>query len=176
MENVNIYLIIIGVAVIAFILGAIFPKKVEKTTMSKIPYLIEEIEYYENISLALNNAQETLERNGILVPTNVVVMNRHCRAKLLELSHMNIMNIVEAINDDAVSIIIDGKTIFEDGKINLFDIAEFTSIAGTCGKIYKKIGSIVKEVRDLTADEIEIIIIVAWRSARKIGFNNNKKV
>jgi len=92
-----------------------------------------------------------------------------------ELLSMNIDNISQLISNDGVEVIKIVKAIMLDGKITLGDIDELWKMAMYLIKIAGKIKSVAGEIKDLTTNEIETLIVEVIEFYKKVINKEDQK-
>lgn len=166
----NTLTFVIGLFLPSVILVLLISKIGNKMNKSKkIPYVISERNNFEEIAQGISSSVSLLYSNGIQIPDSVSHADALAKATIEELKNLNIMTITDLVNNDIVKIINEVTEALSDSKINYNDIGEGIAIGSILGKMAKKLDAMKKELKDLTWDEVDIIIITALRTARKLG-------
>jgi hypothetical protein len=131
--------------------------------MNKIPIVIEDRKSYEDIVLGLNAAMKEMQRVGMRVPKATSEAYSYALAKLEKYRLYNIMTLVDLLTDPGKRIVEKFLEAVEDGRINLKDLPQGISIIGAISDIVKLMPEAGKELKDLTWDEAEIIVVIIMR-------------
>ena len=92
-----------------------------------------------------------------------------------QLEVMDIDAITGIIGNDGVEVLKNIKAIMQDGKIGIGDTAELWNLGIRLIKIYNKAKSIKEEIKDISINEIEILIIEVFE-LYKLIVNKNPKL
>ncbi len=133
--------------------------------MNKIPIVITDRERFEEIGLGLTEIAS--KQTAALSDVEALALE-NVNKELSKLLEYNILETAKLLTEPGSRLVNSIIEALADGRINLGDVPQGAKLIGAVSEIAELIKPSIDELKDLSWDEAELIIIIILREVRKI--------